>query len=81
LQLALRLAPDVIFFLTDAEDPQLSDVELQRLRRLNKGAAIHAIEFGFGPRRGGDNFLSKLARQNNGRHVYVDVTRLTDRPE
>jgi hypothetical protein len=76
LRLALRLAPDVIFFLTDAADPQLTEDELRDLRRLNAGTVIHAIEFGAGPRMGGDNFLLKLARENDGRHVYVDVTRL-----
>ncbi len=79
LQLALRLAPDVIFFLTDAADPQLSARQLDQLRRMNAGTVIHTIEFGPGPFAGGDNFLMKLARQNNGRHTYVDVTRLPGR--
>ncbi len=79
LQLALRLAPDVIFFLTDAGEPQLSTVDLESLRRLNTGTVINAIEFGAGPDPGGDNFLVRLARQNNGQHVYVDVTRLPNR--
>ena len=76
LQLALRLAPDVIFFLTDAADPQLTARQLDQLRRMNKGTVIHTIEFGSGPFPGGDNFLRKLARQNDGQHTYVDVTRL-----
>ena len=76
LRLALRLAPDVIFFLTDAGEPQLSAADLEDLRRLNTGTVINAIEFGAGPDPGGENFLVGLARQNNGQHVYVDVTRL-----
>lgn len=76
LSLALRLAPDVIFFLTDAGEPRLSDADLQSLRKLNAGTVIHAIEFGAGPDPGGDNFLARLARQNDGQHVYVDVSRL-----
>jgi hypothetical protein len=76
LQLALRMSPDVIFFLTDAAEPKLSANQLERLRRLNSGTVIHAIEFGAGPFPGGDNFLMRLARQNDGRHTYVDVTRL-----
>ncbi len=78
LRLALRLAPDVIFFLTDAGEPQLTAAELERLRRLNTGTVINAIEFGVGPDPGGDNFLARLARQSGGQHVYVDVTRLPD---
>lgn len=76
LRAALRLGPDVIFFLTDAADPQLSPDELRELTRLNKGTMINAIEFGPGPFPGGDNFLMKLARQNDGKHIYVDVTKL-----
>ncbi len=78
LQLALQLAPDVIFFLTDAAEPSLSTDELDQIRRRNErvGASINSIEFGSGPYNGEDNFLVKLARQNGGRHAYVDVSRL-----
>jgi len=76
---ALLLAPDVIFFLTDAADPQLTAQQLERIRRTNKGTVIHTIEFGPGPFPGGDNFLMRLARQNDGRHTYVDITRLPTR--
>jgi len=77
LKLAVGLGPDVIFFLTDAEEPRLNASELAMIRRWNQAeASINTIEFGGGPFRGGDNFLAKLARENNGRHVYVDVTRL-----
>jgi hypothetical protein len=79
LQTALRLAPDVIFLLTDAADPQLTGDQLEHLRRLNSGTVVHTIEFGVGPFPGGDNFLVQLARQNDGRHTYVDVTRLPKR--
>ena len=79
LRLALRLAPDVIFFLTDAGEPQLTASELESLRRLNAGTVINAIEFGIGPDPGGDNFLVRLARQSGGQHVYIDVTRLPAR--
>ncbi len=77
LKLAVGMGPDVIFFLTDAEQPILTDVDLAQIRRWNRsGASIHAIEFGAGAYNGGDNFLMKLARENNGRHVYVDVRSL-----
>lgn len=81
LLLALRMSPDVIFFLTDANDPKMSADELERIRRANRGAAvINAIEFGAGGFQGGDNFLIRLARENQGRHTYVDVTRLPKVP-
>lgn len=76
LRLALRLAPDVIFFLTDADEPRLTAVELEEVRKRNGGKAqIHTIEFGRGADLGLDNFLKKLARQNGGTHTYRDVTR------
>lgn len=78
LVMALAMRPDVIFFLTDAEEPKLSGEELQRIRRLNKGTMIHAIEFGFGPSTGEDNFLMQLARQNGGQHAYVDISKLPE---
>lgn len=78
LELALATSPDVVFFLTDAAEPQLSASQLAEIRRRNArvGATIHAIEFGAGPDHGNMNFLVRLARQNGGQHVYVDVTRL-----
>ncbi len=78
LKMALRLKPDVIFFLTDADEPRMTYSELEQIRRMNGagGCSIHAIEFGSGPYQGDDNFLVKLARQNGGQHVYVDVNSL-----
>jgi hypothetical protein len=77
LLLALGMNPDVIFFLTDAAEPQLTPGELSTIRRRNRSeATIHSIEFGSGPQRRGENFLKRLARQNRGKHVYVDVSKL-----
>lgn len=76
LQTALGMRPDVIFFLTDADEPQLLPDELARIRRLNHGASINAIEFGSGPPSGAANFLKRLARENGGNYGYVDVTQL-----
>lgn len=77
LNLALGMNPDVVFFLTDAAEPQLTVAELAEIRRHNRSeATINSIEFGSGPRGRGENFLMRLARQNRGKHVYVDVTKL-----
>ncbi|MFO7904808.1 MAG: hypothetical protein ACQESR_30590 [Planctomycetota bacterium] len=78
LKLALGMSPDVVFFLTDAGEPQLSPTQLADIHRENRrvGAAIHAIEFGAGPKQGQQPFLQRLAEQNGGTYVYVDVTRL-----
>ena len=76
LAMALRMAPDVIFFLTDADEPRLSASQLARISRMNKGTVINTIEFGYGPATENDNFLIRLARQNHGQHVYVDISQL-----
>lgn len=74
LLLAIQLRPDVIFFLTDADEPRLSDGKLEQIHQRANGIVIHAIEFGRGPHPGGENFLSRIARQNGGQYVYIDIT-------
>jgi hypothetical protein len=76
LKTALQMRPDVIFFLTDANEPQLRLDDLQTIRRLSQGTIINAIEFGMGPPQPRFNFLQQLAAENGGQHTYVDVTRL-----
>jgi hypothetical protein len=77
---AIALRPDVIFFLTDADEPRLWPSQLDRLRRRAAGVTIHAIEFGFGPQQNARNFLVQLAEQNGGQHTYIDVSRFTPAP-
>jgi hypothetical protein len=77
LEMALQMRPDVIFFLTDADEPQMSPDELQYIRRLNPGTVINTIEFSAGPPSAGYNFLRQLATENGGQHGYVDVSRLS----
>ncbi len=76
LSAALRLQPDCIFFLTDGDEPRLSDAQLQKVRRAAGGVSINTIEFGAGPKSGPPSFLVKLAAQNEGKYVYVDISRL-----
>lgn len=72
---ALRMSPEVIFLLTDADEPRLDAGDLDEIKKLNQGGTrINCIEFGRGPDLGGDNFLKRLARQNGGKHRYQDVT-------
>ena len=77
---AMALRPDVIFFLTDADEPRLWPSQLERLRRRAAGVTIHTIEFGFGPQQNARNFLVQLAHQNKGRHTYIDVSQFTPAP-
>jgi hypothetical protein len=78
LLVALRMKPDIVFFLTDADDPQLTDKELDAVWKKNEGSVINVIEFKAGPQRGGGSALSKLAEQNRGEYKYVDLSKLAD---
>ncbi len=75
IKMALRLSPDVIFFLTDARVPRLSDSDLRQIQiqAQQSGTTIHAIEFGPDPVPPGDSFLRDLASMNQGQYQYVDV--------
>ncbi|MBM4000228.1 MAG: hypothetical protein FJ297_11965 [Planctomycetes bacterium] len=78
LQLAVAMKPDVIFFLTDGSENPLAPRQLASFRRQAEraGTTVHSIEFGGGPPNGRPSFLTRLAEQNGGQYVYVDVTRL-----
>jgi hypothetical protein len=78
LREAIGLAPDVIFFLTDADDPMPAS-ELAEIARANlrSRAAICVIEFGRRPTPPGSNFLTELARQSGGQYGYVNVAALS----
>ncbi len=74
LENAIRLGPDVIFFLTDADDP-MSAADLAKVAALNRryNATICTIEFGRGPRHGRQNFLRQLATSTGGQYGYVNT--------
>lgn len=78
LKMALRMSPDVIFFLTDARIPRLSRAQLGEIqnRAERSGTTIHAIEFGPDPIVPRDSFLRELAAMNHGQYQYVDVQNL-----
>ena len=75
---ALRLAPDVVFFLTDADTPRLSrsDLRMIRSRAASSGTTIHAIEFGAADAPKADTFLRDLAAAGDGQYRFVDVRNL-----
>jgi hypothetical protein len=74
---AINLAPDVSFFLTDADDP-MPLREMAQIARANRKiqATICVIEFGTKPAPAPNNFLSRLAHDNGGQYGYVDTTKL-----
>lgn len=78
LKLALRLQPDVLFFLTDAADPRMNSDQLQGLvvRCESIGTTIHSVEFGSGPEPGESRWIEALAKRTGGQYRYVDTTLL-----
>lgn len=76
LQAALKMVPDVIYFLTDGETPELSSPDLQALKRANRrGTRIHVIQFGRGAKLESFNWLEQLARDHRGSYRYHDLSR------
>lgn len=77
LRKAVALQPDVIFFLTDADDP-MAQSELEEIEHANRRAqaAICVIEFGRRETQPSNNFLTELARMSGGQYGYVNAQRL-----
>lgn len=83
LELAFRLRPEVIYFLTDAD--MLSEEDVSDLTRLNREApvpaTVFAIEFGNGPNLSSRKPLRRLAADNDGIYSYVNVGEFGSTPE
>lgn len=76
LRMATAMRPDVIFLLTDGDEPKLTEREMERVVRWAAGMVIHTVEFGPGPKPAGPRFLEDLAHRTGGQFVYVDTTKL-----
>ena len=72
---ALRLEPDVVYFLTDGDQPKLSRNDLARVRDQNRsGANIHVIEFASGVKESRElSWLQLLASQSGGKYSYIPL--------
>jgi hypothetical protein len=77
LKQAFAFRPDVIFFLSDADDP-MPPSELADIAKLHErfGTAICVIEFGRNAAPPENNFLKELARQSGGQYGYVNAAKL-----
>jgi hypothetical protein len=75
LRMAISMAPDVVFFLTDGDLPKPSSSTLENiLTRANRsGSTIHCIQFGEGPRTVRSSWISYLAESSGGNFRYIDV--------
>lgn len=77
LELAIQLRPDVIFFLTDA-DEEIPPLTLARIResRIKGGVRqIHVVEFGKRTNRPKVSFR-QLADENQGQYIFKDLNDL-----
>ena len=76
LEKAFSMRPEVIYFLTDADD--LSNAEVQLLtaenRKSSSPATIYTVEFAGGPEVIKDHPLRRLALENMGTYKRVDTT-------
>lgn len=76
IKMGLSLGPDVLFFLTDAAEPPMTQTEMldiqQRAERSN--TTIHAIEFRFGEQEGDGGWIRTLAEMNRGTYRYVNIS-------
>ncbi len=77
LRMAMNMAPDVLFFLTDADSsPNAKEIDSLQSRAARFGTTIHAIQFGSGPSRNDGGWIRHLAEGTNGRYRYIDVSDL-----
>jgi hypothetical protein len=76
LSAALAFEPDVLVLMTDGGYPELNDGQIKMLSRLSRrNTTIHCIQFGSGPLQIRTNFMTKLARSNQGNFRYVDTNK------
>ena len=60
---AISLKPDVIYFLTDGDEPELSPAQLAEIRRLAGSLTIHVIKFGDGTLSSRGPIMARTSRQ------------------
>lgn len=70
---AMAMNPDVIIMLSDGDDPGLNAGEIEDIRRANRTAQIHAVQFGSAPQAPENSFLKKIAAENGGTYTYFNV--------
>ena len=72
---ALSLKPDVIYFLTDGDEPALSTADLTEIAKRTGQTTIHVVKFGDGTlvsRK--SSWLQRLAIQSQGEYREIKIT-------
>lgn len=82
LRQALAMSPEVLFFLTDADDPSLTQTQLHEIRERAElsRTTIHAVQFNSGPASNDGTWIRVLAEMNRGTYKYIDVNSLNKNP-
>ena len=78
LRMGASMNADVLFFLTDAADPTLSDGQINEIveRCTSRGTTVHSIEFGSGPNPGPGRWIEQLAARTGGQYRYLDIVQI-----
>lgn len=78
VKMGLSFAPDVLFFLTDAAEPAMSESQLLEIqsRAERSLTTIHTIQFNRGPETNDGGWIRDLAEMNRGTYRYVDILTL-----
>jgi hypothetical protein len=78
LKMGLSFSPDVLFFLTDAAEPSLSESQLVEIqsRAERSMTTIHTIQFNRGEATNDGGWIRDLAEMNRGTYRYVDILSL-----
>ncbi len=72
---ALSLKPDVLYFLTDGDEPALSAADLREIARHTGGTTIHVVKFGDGTVVSRQiSWLERLAQQSDGEFREIKVS-------
>jgi len=76
LKMGLSFAPDVLFFLTDAAEPSLTESQLVEIqsRADRSSTTIHTIQFNRGPAPNDGTWIRELAERNRGTYRYIDIS-------
>ncbi len=71
---AISLEPDVIYFLTDGDESELSPAEMAQVRQLSRSITIHVIKLGDGTLSSlSPSWLKRLADQSHGEYRELNI--------
>ena len=71
---AISLKPDVIYFLTDGDESELSPKEMAEVRQLSRSITIHVIKLGDGTLSSlSRSWLERLAHQSQGQYREITI--------